>query len=166
MATIQLSSYEYDRRGDFACSRLPCCSTLNHIAGKATPTKLEILGLLRPFHGELVHLTPSEHHGCLSVPWRIRVRRAALRKYTVPAQCPRSARTVPAQCPHSARLGIKAVPAGLSFIRRKGKPLYLIKIKEPRALLYFPGGHCRGHCAGTVRALRGHCVFPKRRVTE
>ena len=81
-----------------------------------------------------------------------------------------SARAVPAQCPHSARdsarLENKAVPAVLSFLERKRKPLYPFKIKEPRALLCFPGGHCRGHCAGTARALRGHCVFPRRRVTS
>ena len=175
MATSQLPSYEYDRRGDFACSRLPCCSTFNHIVSKTTRAKLKILGLFRPFHGELVHLQPSAHHGCLSVPWRIRS----------PAMEPRfevktcwergawgihSARAVPAQCPHSARdsarLENKAVPAVLSFLERKRKPLYPFKIKEPRALLCFPGGHCRGHCAGTARALRGHCVFPRRRVTS
>ena len=68
-----------------------------------------------------------------------------------------SARAVPAQCPHSARdsarLENKAVPAVLSFLERKRKPLYPFKIKESRALLCFPGGHCRGHCAGTARAL-------------
>ena len=110
VASVQLPSYEYDRKGEFACSRLPCCSTFNHIVSKTTRAKLKILGLFRPFHGELVHLQPSAHHGCLSVPWRIRS----------PAMEPRfevktcwergawgihSARAVPAQCPRQCPPG-------------------------------------------------------------
>ena len=79
--------------------------------------------------------------------------------FTVPAQCPHSARTVPAQCPHSARCknthnracdrNVQLEPMGHSY----------------RMLDYvcFYSGHCAGtvralcgHCAGTVRALCGH----------
>ena len=179
MTTSQLPSYEYDRRGDFACSRLPCCSTFNHIVSKTTRAKLKILGLFRPFHGELVHLQPSAHHGCLSVPWRIRSpameprfevktcwERGAWGIHSaraVPAQCPRSARTVPATVP---AWKTKQCPRFSRSWKESGSLYTHSRTKKTRALLCFPGGHCRGHCAGTARALRGHCVFPRRRVTS
>ena len=111
VATLQLPSYEYDRRGDFACSRLPCCS-----------------------HGTKTRSGKPAGD-------------AALRKYTVPAQCPRSARTVPA-----------TVPAW----KTKQCPRFSRSWKESGSLYTLSRSKNRGHCcvfqAGTVRALRGHCA--------
>ena len=160
MATSQLPSYEYDRRGDFACSRLPCCSTFNHIVSKTTRAKLKILGLFRPFHGELVHLQPPAHHGCFSVPWRIRS----------PAMEPRfevktcwergawgihSARVVPAQCPRQCPPGKQSSARGSLVPGKKAEASIPTQEQKKR-------GHCfvfqAGTVAGTVRALRGHCA--------
>ena len=65
------------------------------------------------------------------------------RFYTVPAQCPLSARSVPAQCP----LAFSTVPA-LSLILRIKKFSILQEDKEKRALWKM--------LEGTQRALSGH----------
>ena len=81
-------------------------------------------------------------------------------------QCPRSARAVPAQCPRQCPPGKQSSARGSLVPVKKAEASTPFQDQKPRALLCFPGGHCRGHCAGTARALRGHCVFPRRRVTS
>ena len=70
---------------------------------------------------------------------------------TVPAQCPHSARTVPVQCP-LGKQSISHIAWGEGGEGRGWRP------SVPSTPSPMQCAKCFGFCAGTVRALCGHCA--------